>query len=89
MPRTRPSFRRSGMKPGAISEKTHFSRPAISHHIKVLKDAGIVGTRTEGKKNYYYLTNDNAKFNALLELFENVMDLADRINSEKREKPEA
>ena len=84
-----PSRAKGGTRVGAISEKTHFSRPAISHHIKVLKDAGIVGTRTEGKKNYYYLTNDNAKFNALLELFENVMDLADRINSEKREKPEA
>ena len=28
----------------------------ISHHLKILKDAGIVGVRQEGTANYYYLT---------------------------------
>ena len=32
------------------------TRPAISHHLKILKDAGIVGVRQEGTANYYYLT---------------------------------
>ena len=30
--------------------------PAISHHLKILKDAGLVGVRQDGTANYYYLT---------------------------------
>ncbi|CAI3251434.1 zinc-binding dehydrogenase [Enterococcus cecorum] len=46
---------------GAITEKTHLSRPAVSHHIKILKDAGVVEMRKEGTKNYYYLETDNRR----------------------------
>ncbi|GGG69699.1 ArsR/SmtB family transcription factor [Paenibacillus radicis (ex Gao et al. 2016)] len=53
-----------GMRVGEIERLTHLSRPAISHHLRVLKDAGIVGVQREGTKNYYRL---NAK-NAMLDL---------------------
>ena len=83
-----PSHAMGGARVGAITEKTHLSRPAVSHHIKILKDAGIVGKRSEGTKNYYFLTNENSKFDSLLQLFENVMDLSRKLNSEKNaEKP--
>ena len=75
-----PSRAMGGARVGAITEKTHLSRPAVSHHIKILKDAGIVGKRSEGTKNYYFLTNENSKFDALLQLFENVMDLSKKLN---------
>lgn len=78
-----PCSEKGGARVGAITEKTHLSRPAISHHIKILKDAGIVSVRSEGKKNYYYITNENSKFTALSELFQNVMDLSLKINREK------
>lgn len=39
-----------------ITRRTSLSRPAISHHLKILKDAGLVGVRQEGTANYYYLT---------------------------------
>ena len=39
-----------------ITQRTSLSRPAISHHLKILKDAGLVGVRQEGTANYYYLT---------------------------------
>ena len=39
-----------------ITRRTSLSRPAISHHLKILKEAGIVGVRQEGTANYYYLT---------------------------------
>lgn len=32
------------------------SRPAISHHLKVLKGAGIVSSEKSGTENYYFLT---------------------------------
>ena len=40
---------------GTIDFEGH-ARPAISHHLKILKDAGLVGVRQDGTANYYYLT---------------------------------
>lgn len=45
-----------GMNVKEITEQTSLSRPAISHHLKILKDAGLVDVRREGTANYYYLT---------------------------------
>ena len=39
-----------------LTEAAVRSRPAISHHLKILKDAGLVGVRQDGTANYYYLT---------------------------------
>ena len=39
---------------GEITEKTHLSRSAVSHHQKILKDAGIIQVRHEGTKNCYF-----------------------------------
>ncbi|MDO5415848.1 MAG: metalloregulator ArsR/SmtB family transcription factor [Lachnospiraceae bacterium] len=47
---------RRGLNVNQITERTSLSRPAISHHLKILKDAGLVGVRQEGTANYYYLT---------------------------------
>lgn len=45
-----------GLNVKEITEKTSLSRPAISHHLKLLKDAGLVNVRKVGTSNYYYLT---------------------------------
>ena len=37
-----------------IAAQTHLSRPAVSHHLQIMKEAGIVKMRREGTKNYYY-----------------------------------
>lgn len=47
---------KTGMRVGEITEKTHLSRPAVSHQLKILKDSGLVGMREEGTKNYYHIT---------------------------------
>lgn len=44
----------SGLRVGEITKRTNLSRPAVSHHLKILKDAGIIRVRKEGTKNYYY-----------------------------------
>ena len=36
-----------------LSELTGMSSPALSHHLRVLKDAGLAVTRREGKEVYY------------------------------------
>lgn len=48
----------SGVRVGEITEKTNLSRPAVSHHLQIMKDAGILKVRKEGTKNYYYFDPD-------------------------------
>jgi DNA-binding transcriptional ArsR family regulator len=38
---------------GAIAEGLPVSRPAVSQHLKVLKDAGLVSDRQEGTRRIY------------------------------------
>lgn len=59
-----------GVRVGAITEKTNLSRPAVSHHIQILKDAGILKMRREGTKNYYYFDADTDSLNRLLQMLE-------------------
>jgi ArsR family transcriptional regulator, arsenate/arsenite/antimonite-responsive transcriptional repressor len=41
---------------GELTHKTNLSRPAVSHHIKVLREAGLVVEQKEGTKRYYQPT---------------------------------
>ena len=45
-----------GMRVGEITERTHLSRPAVSHQLRILKDSGLVHMREEGTKNYYFIS---------------------------------
>lgn len=40
---------------GEIARQFRISRPAISHHLRVLKDAGIVLNEKRGQEVYYWL----------------------------------
>lgn len=59
-----------GMRVGTITEKTNLSRPAVSHHLQILKDAGILKMRREGTKNYYYFDADTEAMNHLIQMLE-------------------
>ena len=50
-----------GARVGALTAQTRLSRPAVSHHLKILKDADLVTLRKEGTK-YYYAVNPNGNF---------------------------
>lgn len=43
-----------GVRVVDLARKSNLSRPAVSHHLQILKKAGIVSMRREGTKNYYY-----------------------------------
>jgi ArsR family transcriptional regulator len=43
-----------------IVEQSPMSRPNISHHLKILKQAGIVNSRKEATEVYYWLTSENS-----------------------------
>ncbi len=44
-----------GLRVGEITAKTHLSRPAVSHHLKILLDCGLVTRKKQGTKNFYSL----------------------------------
>lgn len=58
-----------------ITKKTNLSRPVVSNHLQILKDAGIVKMRKEGTMNYYYLDPDMKCFNCLIELLQNSIQI--------------
>lgn len=59
-----------GVRVGTITEKTNLSRPAVSHHIQILKEAGILKMRREGTKHYYYFDADTEAMNRLIYMLE-------------------
>lgn len=42
-----------------ILDDFNFTQPTLSHHMKVLIEAGIVTARKEGKWHYYSLVSEN------------------------------
>ncbi len=43
------------------------SQPAVSHHLALLRVAGLIESRREGKHNFYHLLPD--RFETLLDMF--------------------
>lgn len=62
-----------GLRVGELTARTHLSRPAVSHHLKILKEAGIVDIYKVTTMNYYYMAE--AKWMA--ELKQLINDMAD------------
>lgn len=65
----------NGVRVGEITERTHLSRPAVSHHISILKQAGILNMRQEGTKNYYYFDIDMESLNRLMQMLHHIKDI--------------
>ena len=41
-----------------IVEKMDVSQPTVSHHLAILRDAGLVNIREEGKQTFYPLSQE-------------------------------
>ena len=41
-----------------VAELRHVSQPTVSHHLQILKVAGLVDTRRQGKQVYYTLRQE-------------------------------
>lgn len=44
---------------GELADKFEMSRPAVSQHLKVLRDAGIVAARADAQRRIYRLNDDS------------------------------
>lgn len=63
-----------GMRVGEITKKVNLSRPAVSHHLQILKNAGFVSLYKIGTMNFYHI-------NPEAESWHNFINLAAHINS--------
>ena len=68
----------SGMRVINIAEQTSLSRPAVSHHMQILKDAGVVLSHKEGTLIYYRLNPNREAFERLGRLLVHVNNTQSR-----------
>ncbi len=61
-----------GIRVGKICKISNLSRPAISHHMKYLKDSGIIKVNKKGTMNFYYLDADSRLNNIIHILKESI-----------------
>ncbi|KGP83723.1 MULTISPECIES: ArsR/SmtB family transcription factor [unclassified Paenibacillus] len=66
----------SGEKNCSAFEVNHISKSTLSHHIKILREAGLIQPRIEGKQHFYSLRKDdlNTRFPGLVELILNTTE---------------
>lgn len=75
-----------GIRVGEIQKNTNISRTAVSHHLKILKEAGVIEVRQDGTKNFYFLDSKSSSLRLLSEFWkeaEKMMQLCQLIK--KRE----
>ena len=69
----------NGVRVGEITKRTHLSRPAVSHHLQILKDAGIIKMRREGTKKYYYFDTDAQAMENLVTMITHVNEIMKKL----------
>lgn len=74
-----------GVRVGEITERSHLSRPAVSHHLKIMKEAGIVKVRKEGTKNFYYFDPEMEAFERLIAALELAAKLSKQLPDRRGE----
>ena len=70
---------KNGINVTNLSAKSHLSRPAISHHLKVLKDSTIIKPQKIGTQIFYQL-NLSENFETLSKLITSFNSLIKQIN---------
>ncbi|WP_432616920.1 ArsR/SmtB family transcription factor [Butyricicoccus sp.] len=60
-------------------------RPAVSHHLQIMKDAGIINMRKEGTKNYYYFDSEMASFQRLIAVLQLAVETAQSLPAKPTE----
>jgi len=60
------------MRVPEITARTHLSRPAVSHHLQILKNAGLISMHRAGTMNYYYVDADKSCWDGLKALIDHV-----------------
>jgi ArsR family transcriptional regulator len=51
-------YRQKSMNVTEVYERLGIEQAVASHHLRILKDRGVVAVRRDGKNSYYSLTHD-------------------------------
>ena len=78
----------NGIRVGEITKKTNLSRPAVSHHLSILRDAGMINMRREGTKNYYFVDASESQWKRILDLVGVIYESAKDLSKEDPRKEE-
>jgi len=70
-----------GMDVQDITAKINLSRPAVSHHLKILKDAGMIISHKKGTQVYYFIYIYKA-LDKIMTLVNTVLNLVKNIDME-------
>lgn len=74
-----------GLRVGEITKMSNLSRPAVSHHLQILKAAGIVNVRKDGTKNYYYFNRNMESFKKLAATINLALEIYEQLPNEHKE----
>ncbi|MGM9639723.1 MAG: ArsR/SmtB family transcription factor [Butyricicoccaceae bacterium] len=74
----------SGVRVGDMTQRSHLSRPAVSHHVRILKGAGLLKVRREGTRNYYYFDADMDAMDRLIAMLTHARDILSRLPDRSR-----
>jgi DNA-binding transcriptional ArsR family regulator len=69
-----------------IASHSNLSRPAVSHHLKILKEAGIIDMRKEGTKHYYYFSSSNSSMDKIIKMATDAKDIMNGLPSRDKAK---
>lgn len=75
-----------GLRVEEIREYTDLSRPAVSHHLKILKDAEAISVLKLGTKNYYFPGCESDIWRKLNALTGEICSLAEKIRDNELDK---
>ncbi|GLC88882.1 ArsR/SmtB family transcription factor [Lysinibacillus piscis] len=64
-----------GLRVIDLTDATELSRPAVSHHLKILKQVGLIELHSEGTKNYYSLSHKTTEIDKLKKLLNHVTEI--------------
>ena len=79
------------MTPNALAEKFDTSRQAISKHIKILNECGLVTTKQDGRERYYQIHPGKLKeladwIEPFRQMWENRFDRLDQVLNQLKSK---
>ena len=66
-----------------IAQLLNMTQSAISHQLRILKDANLVGNRREGKTVYYFLSDDHVR-TIIAQGFEHLIEESNEIGTIER-----
>lgn len=74
-----------GLRVGELTACTNLSRPAVSHHLKILKDAGIVSMYKVGAMHFYHVDANETQWEQIAALTGQINDLALEVSERRKQ----